>query len=231
MDGSPGSPAPRSPVEKDRPQRQRGWPGKLVSSSLRNNPFLAADAAASKADGGRPKRPWGVPKENRSSPTAAAAVPKRVRLSPENQALSETQNLMPSSPQPKVTPRASHELERLEEERLAAQAAVKADFAARRAVEVAAFEAAAAAAPESLPSAGAEEAAPAAAPLSSPAPAPAPAPEQHAPLGASWSGSNAGAGTGTGAGAEGGAPPSADMPGMPGIQADGSISPAARGET
>ena len=80
---SPGSPVPRSPALKDRPQRRRDRPAaSRVGSKLSSNPFLAADAAN--------RTKLAVPKENQSpsrknvassGPSVATTIPESNRES------------------------------------------------------------------------------------------------------------------------------------------------------
>ena len=115
--------------------RQRGDRRPVGKLSAQSNPFLAADAAT-QGEGNPPKekRAWEHPKENCASP--AAAVPKRVRISAEKSLLGESQSF-DNQRSVNVTPTGATaaELRELEAQRLAAEAAVKADFAARRAAE------------------------------------------------------------------------------------------------
>ena len=161
---SPASPVPRSPAEKDKPTRQHGarrqQVGKLTAQS---NPFLAADAA-SKGGGNPPqeKRAWEHPKENHASVPKRVRLSAERSLLGESQNIEHQQsvNVTPSgataaelhpnptpnpdpnpvpNPNPNPNPNPSRdqaaELRELEAERLEAEAAIRAEFAARRAVE------------------------------------------------------------------------------------------------
>ena len=102
---SPGSPAPRSPAPKEGPGRKRGNPVKGGAQKLlaSKNPFLAADQ--------RLRAQKRQPKENRCSPNVK-------RMQPQAPAAS--------------TPTVTSKLQSLESDRLAAEAAIKAEFATRR---------------------------------------------------------------------------------------------------
>ena len=161
---SPASPVPRSPAEKDKPTRQHGarrqQVGKLTAQS---NPFLAADAA-SKGGGNPPqeKRAWEHPKENHASVPKRVRLSAERSLLGESQNIDHRQsvNITPSgataaelhanpTPNPDSNPNfkpnsnpnpsrksdQAAELRELEAERLEAEAAIRAEFAARRAVE------------------------------------------------------------------------------------------------
>ena len=161
---SPVSPVPRSPAEKDKPTRQHGarrqQVGKLTAQS---NPFLAADAA-SKGGGNAPqeKRAWEHPKENHVSVPKRVRLSAERSLLGESQNIEHQQsvNVTPSgataaelhanpipnpdpnpipnpnpNPNPSPNPNQAAELRELEAERLEAEAAIRAEFAARRAIE------------------------------------------------------------------------------------------------